>query len=185
MFITKVSSAFEDNKITSRILDRVTETLESVGGYRPHRNHQNPFLPPESAFPPFSPSRVSHSSDTIPFSPSPPSFSPLELLDGGSGDAGNVSFVRGPVSAGSSNHLFPSSLGYIWLCAPTRSASAPRVLTRNPFSQYAPPSSRAVPFLSLSLRLPSRLPSRSTTLDRVTPFFRPAYRTVGRLSHSK
>lgn len=111
--ITKVFSAFEDNKITSRILDRVTETLESVGGYRPHRNHQNPFLPPESAFPPFSPSRVSRSSDTIPFSPSPPSFSPLELLDGGSGDAGNVSFVRGPVSAGSSNHLFPSSLGYI------------------------------------------------------------------------
>lgn len=46
-------------------------------------------------------------------SPSPP-FSPLELLDGSSGDAGNVSFVREPVSAGSSNHLFPSSLGYTY-----------------------------------------------------------------------
>jgi len=76
-----------------------------------------------------------------------------------SGDAGNVSFVRGPVFAGSSNHLFPSSLGHIWLYTPSR--FSPRVLTRNSFSQYVLLFSHIVPFLAC---LPSRLPSRPTSI---------------------
>ncbi|KAL0121977.1 hypothetical protein PUN28_007044 [Cardiocondyla obscurior] len=50
--------------------------------------------------------------DATPFSSSL-SFFPFELLAGSPGDAGNVSFVREPVPVSSSNHLFPSSLGYI------------------------------------------------------------------------
>lgn len=118
-----------------------------MGGYRPPPSESpDPFLPPDSAFSPFSLSRVSHSRSTSFFSSL--CVPRIARRHCGSGGAGNVSFVRGPVSTGSSNHLFPSSRLYTTICTP-HPASSVRVFPGNPFSQHLP-SSRAVLFSRLS-----------------------------------
>lgn len=124
------------HKILSRILERNID-FKPVGGYRPlpsesPRSFSSSWV---SLSPILTPSRLAlFRCDSSFSSSSSPSFSPLKLLHGGSDGAGNVSFVRGPVSAGSSNHLFPSSLGYIWLYTPSHFASplASSPVTRSP-----------------------------------------------------
>lgn len=61
---------FDD--IKSRI-DRVKQTLQPAGGYWPlflYRNHKDPFLPPESAFPLFALSHSRYDSSYFSFHPS-------------------------------------------------------------------------------------------------------------------